>query len=169
MLILASVLTSISITSTAIRIGVRIARHQLGLDDYFIGLAGILVIVQLVFKVLQVHSGYGQHKEFLSKGQFETTLKWMWASEFCLFFILPITKISICFFIFRIKSGGWLKRFLYAVMTGLILTHGACIIILLSQCRPFRAYWDRSAGTCWKSSIYSDTILVQVGKCIIRQ
>lgn len=169
MLALVSVLTSLSIICTATRVGVRKVKHKLGLDDLFIGLAVVFAIIQSSFNILEVNRGFGRHKDSLSKDQLQEILKWTWLSEFFLFLVLPLTKISICFFILRIKNRGWLKWFLYGLMTGLVLTHGLCIIILLAQCRPVRAYWNRSAGTCWKVSIYNDAIWVQVGKAIIRQ
>lgn len=164
MVVLVSVFTSVSIICTAIRVGARRMRHQLGLDDLFIVLAVILAIVQSSFNILRVHNGFGQHEDTLSDDQIQEVLKWTWYSQFFLFLVLPLTKISICFLILRTRSVGWLKWFLYGLMTGLVLTNGLCIIILLVQCRPLHAYWNRSAGTCGKVSIYNDAIWVQVGK-----
>lgn len=104
----------------------------------------------------------------LSENQFQEILIWTWFTEIAMFTILPLTKISIGFFILRFNDSGWLKWFLYGLMTGLVLTYGACIIVLLAQCRPIRAYWNRSAGTCWNIKIYNDVIWIQAGKAIFK-
>ena len=91
-------------------------------------------------------------------------IKWTWANEVLIFITVCLIKISICLFILRIKSTGWLKWSLYAMMTGLILTNGSCVIVLLAQCRPLHAYWDRSAGSCWDVRIYNGFIYASVGK-----
>lgn len=106
-------------------------------------------------------------KNSLSENQFQEILKWTWFSEIAMFTILPLTKISIGFFILRFNDSGWLKWFLYGLMTGLVLTYGACIIVLLAQCRPIRAYWNRSAGACWNIKIYNDVIWIQAGYSIL--
>ncbi len=163
-IILVSVLTSISVITTTIRLVVRQLKRQLGSDDLVIGIGVILSILQWAFNILEALNGFGQHISYLSPEQVQDILKWTWASEIVLFVVLPLTKISICLFIFRIKDRGWLKWFLYSLMVGLVATNLTCFVILFAQCHPLNAYWDREAGTCWNANIYDDAIWVQVGK-----
>ena len=163
-IILVSVLTSLSVITTSIRLAARYLRGQLGKDDLAIATSVILSILQWAFNITEALNGFGQHISYLSLEQVEDTLKWAWASEIVLFFVLPLTKISICLFIFRIKDKRWLRLFLYSLMAGLVVTNGICFILLLAQCHPLHAYWDREDGTCWSANIYNDAIWVQVGK-----
>lgn len=168
LLVLLCLFIFISIITTAIRLAVRRVRHQLGKDDLLISVTAVLAIVQSIVIVLQVCAGFGRHQDSLSEDQVRRVIKITWSAEVIFFFVLPLPKISIAFFIFRIKSRGWLRWCLYGLMAGLVLTHGLCIIILLAQCHPLHAYWDRTAGTCWNVSIYNDAIWIQIGKVIVR-
>ena len=113
-------------------------------------------------QVFEVHNGNGRHAYYLSLEQFVDNIKWTYIVEFFLFLIICLTKVSICFFILRIKKTGWLKHFLYALMGGLIVTTVAVLIVWGAQCQPTKAYWDRLVGTCWNPEIYNDLIWVQV-------
>lgn len=168
-IVLAIVFGFISIITTAVRLGVRTVKHQLGWDDLFIGLASGLLIIQLVFNGLQYHSGDGRHMYYLSDSQSRQALKWGYITEFFLFLIICITKISICLFVLRIKNSGWLKWSLYSLMTGLVITTTSCMIILFAQCQPIHAFWDGNSGKCWNPSIYNNAIWAQVGMCINRE
>ena len=160
--ILTSVFTTISVLSTSVRLAMRTAHHQLGWDDLAISLAVLFTIVSWPFTILCVQSGYGKHRSLLSDAQYETAIKWLFILEFNLFFTLPLTKVSICYFILRIKNTGWLKWFLYAMMVTLFLTNLAALVVLCAQCQPLYAYWDRKAGTCWSPQIYNDAIWLGV-------
>lgn len=165
--ILVSLLTSLSVVTTTVRLTVRYLKRQLGTDDMAIGASAILSILQWAFNILQARNGFGQHIGYLSSGQVEDILKWAWGSEVILSVVLPLTKVSICLFILRIMDRGWMRWFLYGLMTGLVATCGGCFVILFAQCRPLHAYWDREAGTCWNVDIFNDSIWVQVGKTSI--
>ena len=164
-IVLAVVFGSISTATTAIRLSMRTVKHQLGWDDFFIGLASSLLVIQVVFNFLQHQSGYGRHVFYLTDSQRSEELKWQYITEFFLFLIIFVTKISICLFVLRIKNSGWLKWCLYSLMTGLVLTTMACEIILFAQCRPMHAYWDGMPEKCWHPAVYNNAIWAQVGTC----
>ena len=110
--------------------------------------------------------GNGRHEQYLGKQAIMDIIKWTWAKEILIFLTVCFIKISICLFIFRIKKTGWLKWVLYIMMAGLVLTNGSCVIVLLAQCSPLEAYWDRSKGTCWNVSIYNGFIYAAVGEML---
>ena len=169
-IILVSLLTSLSVITTTVRLVVRYLEHQLGKDDLAISTAVILSILQLAFYILEALDGLGQHIDYVPTEQVRRILEWAWASEVVLTVVLPLTKISICLFALRIMDrGGWVKVFLYGLMTGLVATNGSCFVILFTKCRPLRAYWDREAGTCWNANTYDDAIWVQVGKDVYKE
>ena len=168
LIVLAAVLTFFSTTTCIIRIFIRAIKHQLGWDDFTITLATLLLLIQLVFTGLEYHAGDGHHVFYLKASQKVEVVKWNYVTEFLLFFIICLTKISICLFILRIKNTGWLKRCLYALMAGLVVTTLVCEVILFAQCQPIHAWWDRSAGKCWNLAIYNGSIWAQIGTFIVR-
>ena len=161
-IVLAAVFAFLSTATTATRLTVRTLNRQLGWDDFCIGVASTLVLIQLVFNGLQYHAGDGRHLYYLTESQVESSLKWDYITEFFLFLVICVTKISICLFVLRIKNKGWLKWCLYALMAGLVITTLVCEIILFAQCQPIHAFWDKK-GTCWNPTIYNDAIWAQVG------
>lgn len=154
----------LSTASTTLRIGVRAFTRNLGWDDLTIAIAVILLDVQTVFTGLVYHAGGGRHVYYLSPSQARESLKWNYVSEVLLFLIIPFTKISICFFVLRIKNTGCLKWLLYGLMIGLMVTTVVPIVILFIQCRPIKAFWNKSAGTCWSPRVLNDVNYAQVGE-----
>lgn len=162
--ILVSTFTTLSTLTTILRLFVRSINHHAGWDDLTIGLAVGFSIISWPFYILAVDAGYGRHQASLPKIQVQAVLKWVWFIEFLLSLSLPLTKMSVCFFILRIKSNGWLKTFLWIIMLGLVLTSLLQLLILCTQCQPLSAYWNRDLGTCWNSNIYNVSICIGVGK-----
>ena len=163
LIVLTAVLTCFSTMTTIIRIFVRVIKHQLGWDDFSITSAVILLLIQLIFTGLEYSAGDGHHFFYLKTSQRVESLKWNYVTEILLFFIICLTKISICLFILRIQNTGWLKWCLYTLMAGLVATTLVCEIILFAQCQPLRAWWDPSAGECWNLAIYNGSIWAQIG------
>lgn len=120
-------------------------------------------VLSFCFTMLSLHEGNGRHERYLQPQQVQNILKWTWANEVLIFLTVGLIKISICLYIFRISATRWLRWFLYAVISGLVITNGSCDIILLVQCRPLKSYWDRAAGTCWDARIYNSFIYAAVG------
>ena len=136
-IILVAVLGFVSVITTVLRVGVRIANHQQGWDDYTIALATLLLLIQVVLSGLQYHAGIGRHMVYLSLDQNMDALKWSYVTILLFFVAVCLTKVSICLFILRIKKTGWLKWVLYTLMTGLVITTAAPEIILFMQCQPY--------------------------------
>ncbi|KAL8965502.1 MAG: hypothetical protein Q9183_003820, partial [Haloplaca sp. 2 TL-2023] len=165
-MVIAFVFGFLSTVTTAIRITVRTLKRQFGYDDFAISLATALILIQLVFYGLEYHEGAGRHAFYLSQRQQQRSLMWNYVTQYLLFLILSITKVSICLFILRIKNTGWLRWCLYALMGGLVVTTLSCIIILSAQCRPLWAFWMPEAGSCWRKDVYNDAIWAQVAYSI---
>ena len=164
LVVICAVMGSLSTATMVMRIGIRSVNRQLGWDDLTIGLAWSFLIIGMSFNGLEYHFGFGRHIFYLSHDQVESVLKWSWLTQFFLFLTICLTKVSISLFILRIKKTGWLKWALYALIVGLLATTIPCLVILLAQCQPLYAFWDRAAGVCWNTHIYADAIWAQVGK-----
>ena len=159
-----SVFTILSIAATSIRLLVRYRQRHFGLDDWTIAGAILFDFIAWPFTILAVQSGYGQHVWQLSTNQKIYAQKWMFLVQICVFLTLPLTKISICFFILRIKNYGWLKWFLYGLMVLLVVTNVLPLIVLCIQCQPVYAWWDKAAGTCWPPALFNAAVWVGVGQ-----
>lgn len=162
MIILVIVFGFFSFATTALRIGIRVLNGQQGWDDLTIAISTILLLIQMVFNGLQYHSGFGRHIYYLSKSQMEENLKWSYMTEFFIFIILCMTKVSVCLFILRMKKTEWLECFLYCLLAGLVATTIPCEIVVVAQCQPIHGFWDRR-GTCWNPAMNHNVIWVQVG------
>ena len=152
----------ISTASTVLRLSARTLRRDFGWDDLTLAIAVVLLDVQMIFDGLEYQAGGGRHDYYLTPGQAKESLKWNYITEVLLFVIIPLTKISICFFVLRIKNTGWLKWLIYGLMTGLVITTVVPIIVLFAECRPINAFWDKSAGRCWNPRVLNDVNYVQV-------
>ncbi|MCJ1385954.1 hypothetical protein MMC17_009079 [Xylographa soralifera] len=162
LLVLTILLTAISTTTTAVRIGVKTVQRLLRWEDWTILLAMILLLTQVAFIGLQYREGSGSHIWTLTQQQRIKVLEYVYITEFLLFAVVCFPKFSICFFVLRIKNAKKLRWSLYFLMAGSIVTTGMCEIVLFAQCRPIYVFWDRTAGVCWDSSIYNNVIWVQV-------
>ena len=166
LVILCGVLGFFSTATTIVRITVRGLSRQLGWDDFTISAAMIFLITGEIFNGIEYHSGYGRHVVYLNPKQIHDILRASWVTQFFLYLVNTLTKVSICLFILRIKRTEWLKWSLFTLMTGLFITAATCLIILLAQCRPIYLNWDRNNphGSCWNPKVYEDAIWAQVGK-----
>lgn len=160
---LTSVFTILSIAVTGVRLLVRYQQRQFGLDDWTIAGAILFSFIAWPFTILAVQNGYGQHISQLPHQEAVNASKWMFLVQICVFLTLPLTKMSICFFILRIKNSGWLKWFLWTLMALLVVTNVLPLIVLCIQCQPVYAWWDRAAGKCWNPSLFNAAVWVGVG------
>ena len=156
--------STIATASTVLRLAVRSVSRKLGWDDATMALATLLLVIQTVFGGLEYGAGFGRHQYYLTIPAVQTIFKWNFITEVLLFLIIPLTKISICLFVARIKNTGWLKWLLRGLIAGLVITTIVPIVVLLAECQPIYAFWDKTAGTCWNPQILNDVNYVQVGK-----
>jgi hypothetical protein len=85
-------------------------------------------------------------------------------TQIFLFTNIGLLKCSICLLILRIKDEMILRRCLYAMMVGLVLTNLEPVIILLAQCNPIEKSWKTIPnGRCWPTKVRIYSIYVQVG------
>ena len=96
---------------------------------------------RFIFQILQSAHGNGRHKVYLSDEAYTLSSKWGWYAQLGLFGGNAFVKISICLLILRIKNTPFLKRLMFGVIGGLVLTNITFVIILLAQCSPVNAYW----------------------------
>lgn len=134
-------------------------------DDYAISVCCILAIVRTSLQIVSVKHGNGRHRWYLSVEDYEYVNFFTWMTQIFLFTNIGLLKCSICLLILRIKNEKILRRCLYAMMVGLVVTNFEPIVVLLAQCRPIQKSWKTLPyGKCWPTQVRIYSIYVQVGK-----
>ncbi len=142
LLITSSVLLACALVTSALRLYVRTHNRMLGWDDYTILLTVLCAVARFGCQVAQVRHGDGRHRIYLTPDDYQLSNMYGWYAQLFLFVGLCLLKVSICLLLLRIKNDDRrLRRLMYAVITGLVLTNGGVLLILLAECRPIEAYW----------------------------
>lgn len=141
----------VAVLLTSLRIWIRYSYNRIGWDDWMIVLALAIASTRMIFQILQSFHGNGRHAEYLTDEQYTLSAKWGWYAQLGLFGGVCFCKISICLLILRIKETKILKRIMWGVIAGLIVTNGAFEIILLAECSPVNAYWRGPVCCCYPS------------------
>lgn len=149
------------LTTTALRITVRIKRSALGRDDYTIAAASLLTIGRVTCQFISVAHGNGRHREFLSIEDYQYINFLTWLTQLFLFPILCLLKISVCFLVLRIKNTKPLRYGLWALIVLLVLSTLLPEIVLLAECDPVSAYWTSQHEKCWNPNVRIYSIYFQ--------
>lgn len=133
-------------------------------DDYTIAICCVLVVVRTIIQFISVHYGNGRHKVYVTPQNYQYINFLGYITQVLLFFNIGLLKCSICILILRVKDSPITKWSLYTMIAGLVVTNGACMLILLAQCSPVKKYWiPTTPGTCWNVKIRIYSFYVQVG------
>ncbi|KAJ5306827.1 hypothetical protein N7508_005842 [Penicillium antarcticum] len=155
MIEIVSVLVSLCLISTALRVFARLRRRVgFGIDDYLSMGAMVLMIGMLIELILWCAiGGNGTHVTELSPKTLMNYWKIFLANQFTYFLLCPAIKISIICFYRRVFTTPKFQKASFALNT-LIAAWGTGIFLACAgQCRPLRAYWDKSIeGTCFNAN-----------------
>ena len=157
----------IAVLLTGLRMWIRYSFHRVGLDDWMIVVALAIANSRMIFQILQSFHGNGRHHIYLTDEQYALSAKWGWYAQLGLFGGVCFCKISICLLILRIKETKFLKRLLYSVIVGLLLTNGAFVIILLAECSPVNAYWRGDVRSTCQSLTSGPMLIVIIVGCVL--
>ncbi|KAJ4253464.1 hypothetical protein NW762_010622 [Fusarium torreyae] len=142
------------VTTTSVRIWVRLALRSLGWDDYTIMAATLVGVARFGIQVAQVNIGNGRHRWYIGHEDYIRNSMLGWVAQILLFASICLLKISILLLLIRIKDSQPVKYSAWAIMAGLVVTNFGCIIVLLAECKPTSAYWtgpkkwDALADSC---------------------
>ncbi|KAI8931653.1 hypothetical protein NX059_011302 [Plenodomus lindquistii] len=168
LLILTCILTGFTIITTVLRIWARYGRRALGWDDLAIAVCCVLATIRTAIQILSVAHGNGRHRWYISQEDYQYVNFLTWLTQIFLFTNIALLKCSICMLILRIKNEKVLRRFLYGMMVGLVLTNLWPIIILLAECNPVKKYWrPQIPGKCWPTKVRIYSIYLQVAYSVI--
>ncbi|KAA8648461.1 uncharacterized protein ATNIH1004_004346 [Aspergillus tanneri] len=155
MISIVSVLVGVALITVIMRVFARLKRRVgFGVDDYLCFLSMVLLIAMLIELALWVTiGGNGAHMRDLNKETLVTFSKIFLANQFTYFVLSPAIKISIiCFYrrIFTMRPFQWVT---FGLNTLITLWGAAIFLACALQCRPLRAYWDKSIeGHCFDSN-----------------
>lgn len=117
--------------------------RKVGWDDYTIvaALAGVTIGCALV--MVQVHYGFGVHKDFLHPWSYIEYEKYSYGEWIQTFQTLMFTKLSICFFLLRLPVE---RRYIRPIQVSIVILIVSNIIITLLwifQCWPISQAWTK--------------------------
>ncbi|KAK6003331.1 hypothetical protein QM012_001176 [Aureobasidium pullulans] len=152
LLILTCILTSLAIITTSLRCWVRWVNRQLGLDDGAMALTTALAVARMSIQIVSVRYGNGKHRHYVSNHDYQ---------------IINMLTCLDLFLILRIKDTRTFRYILGTVVTGLILTNFECLVVLLAECSPLKAYWNgTSADHCWPAKVRIYSIYLQASYAV---
>lgn len=67
----------------------------------------------------------------------------LWAYEFLYGSVIPLTKLSIIFFYYRLFPVPFFRKVLYFVLFLVIGWWIAIIVVAIFQCRPYSYFWNQ--------------------------
>ena len=158
-----AILGVLAVITTCLRITVRCSRRVFGWDDTIMLAAMLVTIVRYSINIHAVTAGYGQHQDTLDEQQYIYTNFLSWMGQIFLFVSLCLLKISIGLLITRFMDAKKSRIFQMTLIVGLVLTNVEVLIVMLAECQPIKAYWDRDSGTCWSNRYRIYSIYIQVG------
>lgn len=154
-------LVFVALLAGGLRLWVRYAHQSLGWDDFLMMAVLPIMVARLIIQGVQLEYGNGRHRWYLEDHDYQTNNMLGWYTQHTLFAGMCLLKCSIMFLLLRIKNTRTLRWLLGAVMAGLVITNGGCMIILLSECRPISGYWTNE-GECWDNRIRIYAIYVTI-------
>ncbi|KAK3294177.1 uncharacterized protein B0H64DRAFT_462781, partial [Chaetomium fimeti] len=127
----------------------RMVRH-LGIDDYTIIAAMVVMFVEMMIIIPQVNLGGGRHVQYIKPE--ENVIKGLHLNfvtqPLCLI-ALCLTKISVGFFLLRLTPSPRFRWIVIGTMIFTVLSASGNFLTVFFQCRPLALTWDPSVeGTC---------------------
>ncbi|KAB8226331.1 hypothetical protein BDV33DRAFT_197328 [Aspergillus novoparasiticus] len=133
-----------------------------GIDDYIIVVALCLTLISVGMTTANVHMGYGKHAWFLEQSTVETISLVNTISFVIGIFCFTIPKVAVTVLLTRILNPSRLQRIWLWTMIGVTASVSfVCIFLLLFQCDPPQAAWQRRLVTEGKADCNDVQILIK--------
>ena len=158
--VILSVLASVTV---ALRMATRtwIVR-SIGWDDYTIILAAFGCIIGSGLVIVEVHYGFGRHKDDRTPWRYIEFMKYSYGEWIQTFQTLMFTKISICLFLLRIPVKKHLIRPIQGAIIVLVVSTIALTLLWILQCNPIASAWNKQTpGSCFTDGQLQRIIISQ--------
>lgn len=126
----------------------------------------ICIFIETIFKCIFIYHGQGRHVFYLDAHQIQEAYKYSQLAFFPFLFGTAIAKISIAFMVLRFTPAKGMRYFMYGLMASLVVSNGACVVILFSFCRPYYSLWDCKVknAVCWSGRVLGIASSIQGGE-----
>ena len=117
-----------------------------------------------------IHTGLGQHVECLGPDRAYSTLQWSILAQAQHIVCLGLVKISLCLCILRVidRVERRITIFLWINIAIVGAVHIAQLTMLLAECRPLNALWDRRIhGRCYSADKAYTTTYIAFSKTVV--
>lgn len=115
---------------------------QAGLDDALIFIAGIFSLAFGVTTWKQTEWGMGKHAWQFPHEDKSLIVLWFWASIWCYYAALGITKISILLQYLRIFPQVTFRRMCYSLLFIIVVWSLWAVLSAVFMCRPVPVFWE---------------------------
>ncbi|BAE66454.1 unnamed protein product [Aspergillus oryzae RIB40] len=133
-----------------------------GIDDYIIVVSLCLTLTSVGMTTANVHMGYGKHAWFLDQSTVETISLVNTISFVIGIFCFTIPKVAVTVLLTRILNPSRLQRIWLWTMIGVTASVSfVCIFLLVFQCDPPQAAWQRRLVTEGKANCNDVQILIK--------
>ncbi|KAL7943622.1 hypothetical protein V8C42DRAFT_358892 [Trichoderma barbatum] len=130
----------LSATCVALRTVAKLTAHaKLQLDDYFLFAA---LAVAWGTGIGTCYRGIGKHI-WNPAVQLEEVMKVLWAYEFLYGSVIPLTKISLILFYYRLFHVSAFRKVLWFVLFLVVGWWIAIIVVAIAQCQPYDYFWKQ--------------------------
>jgi len=144
--------TCVSIVVVIFRFWARISIRAVGLDDWFMLLTLLLLIIFTSLVTVQALHGGDRHLYYIPANQQPFVSKMSWILQPFIIMAITMSKVSVSFLILRLVGPRpvWPKYTLYMLMVASVMFSTIDIILTFVQCSPVQSLWDASIPhRCW--------------------
>ncbi|KAL7929769.1 hypothetical protein V8C35DRAFT_314744 [Trichoderma chlorosporum] len=115
---------------------------KLQLDDYFLFAALVLAWGTGIVTIIACYKGIGKHI-WNPTVDLEEIIKILWAYEFIYSSVIPLTKLSLILFYYRLFHVSAFRNVLWFVLFLVVGWWIAIFVVCIVQCQPYDYFWKQ--------------------------
>lgn len=127
-------------------------------------------IISSTTNILNIKTGFGRHRRFLTDSQRENSAKWFFMGGIFYNLAIFFVKFSVILFVLKIgKIKSWVRMVLYLDFVLVFGSLATAIIVQLVQCIPIAHNWNPAVSAhCLPSRTLTLVSYVSSCKCSTR-
>ncbi|KAI9675737.1 MAG: hypothetical protein M1817_001104 [Caeruleum heppii] len=115
--------------------------RSVGWDDYVILLTMAVSIAGLAVIIPEIQHGGGRHAAYLAPEMMSVGIKLNFITQPIYLWGIALAKISISLFLLRLTPVTGYQRFLWGLITFMLVYTSICFLTINLQCRPISFLW----------------------------
>ncbi|KAL6818943.1 hypothetical protein GGI42DRAFT_359809 [Trichoderma sp. SZMC 28013] len=133
----------LSAVCVALRTVVKVDQDmKLRWDDYFLFAALVMAWGTGIVTIIACYKGIGKHI-WNPTVELEEIIKILWAYEFLYGSVIPLTKLSLILFYYRLFPIPAFRKILWFILFLVIGWWVAIFIVVIVQCQPYSYFWKQ--------------------------